>query len=287
MNLTNRKLVASGAFLEFYQFQNPVFYGPPEKPRKKSIRAKTKKDSQASEESILSSVYRSKRKIKRYFYANAGQWPKPDGKPYLPMFLTLTFKENIDDLKLANQRFMKFVQRFNYFLFKQTLLQYICVIEFQERGAVHYHMVIFNLPKIKDRVYKTILDIWRKNNSQGSINLKPVRNSAGAIRYLTKYLTKAMNDERLWNRKKYFLSSGLKPPVTVRNNEAVEHIQKLLPAVCKKFETEMKNLPWVGDMGYCQYFLTDNQTLKDLPLADLDKILVDLAYRQTNQTKNI
>ena len=55
-------------------------------------------------------------------------------------FVTLTFRENIKDVKVANSLFKAFIRRLKK-VYKELL--YVSVIEFQDknnRGAVHYHI---------------------------------------------------------------------------------------------------------------------------------------------------
>ncbi|WP_452176556.1 rolling circle replication-associated protein, partial [Kordiimonas lipolytica] len=59
------------------------------------------------------------------------------------------------DVKESNYNFKKFIQRLNY---KMDLkLKYSCVVEFQKRGAVHYHLLAYNLPFIEN---SKLAEIW-------------------------------------------------------------------------------------------------------------------------------
>lgn len=69
-------------------------------------------------------------------------------------FFTLTFAENKTDVKDCNYIFMKFIQRLKYKFGKD--IKYLAVIEFQQRGAVHYH-VLSNIPYIKQ---DELQDLW-------------------------------------------------------------------------------------------------------------------------------
>jgi hypothetical protein len=91
------------------------------------------------------SVHRTRTEIRRLINSN----------PQLNKFMTLTFAENITDLKQANYEFNKFVLRLSY---KYPKFEYLAVPEFQQRGAVHYH-VICNLPFVH---YNEILKLGDK-----------------------------------------------------------------------------------------------------------------------------
>lgn len=150
----------------------------------------------------------------------------------LNKFLTLTFKKNVKDLTFANYEFKKFIQKlkYNYKNFK-----YVCVVEFQGRGAVHYHLV-HNLGYVHFSVYSSI---W----GHGDIDIKRVRVAKSVGEYFVKNFThynlgsqfskhgvkdsyKKINERRneslkLIGRKKFFSSRGLKRPLILKNDKEV------------------------------------------------------------------
>ncbi|WP_342504430.1 hypothetical protein [Lysinibacillus sp. FSL L8-0126] len=84
-------------------------------------------------------------------------------------FLTLTFKENIQDITSCNYEFMKFIKRLNYKIYKtkKATLKYLAVWELQKRGAIHYHILLFSISKIP---YTELSKLWKF----GSVNIKKV-----------------------------------------------------------------------------------------------------------------
>ena len=74
-------------------------------------------------------------------------------------FMTLTFKENIQDITYTNYEFNKFIKRLNFYLYheKKQKLKYLAVWENQKRGAIHYHIIFFDFPFIKT---KDLQEIW-------------------------------------------------------------------------------------------------------------------------------
>lgn len=96
-------------------------------------------------------------------------------------FVTLTYKENQMDYKIATREFNNFLTNFN----KQhsEKLKYIVIKEHQKRGAIHYHMITFNHEKIK----------WRKYWSHGRVHIQPIQDiqfPEKIANYMVKYLTK-------------------------------------------------------------------------------------------------
>lgn len=232
--LTNKILVRTGYIVQIIEYENCIIIG------RTTINNKTKK---IDSEKLISdprakALYRAKRKVREAINSNAYCWYDENNSPYKPMFLTLTFRENITDLTYANMEYTKFVQRLNYELtgIKKAYIKYVCVVEFQKRGSIHYHIVIFNLPYTKN-IYDKLQRLW----TNGSRTLKPVNKLDDIGHYLTKYFTKNINDERLKARDSYFVSRGLLKPNIVNIEEAVDHLQSLLPDNSLKYFSDYQS----------------------------------------------
>lgn len=229
------------------------------------------------EEKNSSSLSRSRSTIRRLIYANAGTWKDRNGYSIPPKFLTLTFHENIQDLKLANHRLMNFIQRLNY-QFGGVLvesLKYICVPEFQQRGAIHYHLVLFNFPFV-DRVFKRLRDCWGGDR----IELKTIRNDAGIsniIGYVSKYITKQADDPRFFGQKRYFASRGIKKPIIIRDDVAIELIRQSIQGF-EKIKT-IFNIPFCGDVNYWTYCRSDGKSIESLNLDPYVKEQIEKAKK--------
>lgn len=145
-------------------------------------------------------------------------------------FLTLTFGRNLEDLPEANKEFNLFIKRLKYYLKKldeakeKESLKYISVWERQERGAIHYHVILFNLPFIKA---KKIEEIWK--NGFIKINLiKDEDKATGSVStYLTKYFVKDIA-ERVREKKAYFSSRNLEKPKEWKQRLTDDEINEIL-----------------------------------------------------------
>ena len=162
-------------------------------------------------------------------------------------FLTLTFARNLQDLAEANKEFNLFIKRLKYYLKKldeaneddetdenteddedkdkdKESLKYISIWERQERGAIHYHVILFNLPFIKA---KKIEEIWK--NGFIKINLiKDEDKATGSVSsYLTKYFTKDI-DDRVREKKAYFSSRNLERPKEQKQRLTADEINEIL-----------------------------------------------------------
>src|SRR5699024_5322622 len=127
-------------------------------------------------------------------------------------FVTLTFNDNITDVKQANKEFKKFIQRLRYR--HGNDFKYAAVIQFHERGAVHYHLMS-DLPYIP---HKELQKIWR--NGYVYINKIDHVDNVGA--YMIRYMSKEMTDTRLMGLKSYLTSKNLVRPMEFIGDEAQE-----------------------------------------------------------------
>ena len=175
-------------------------------------------------------MHRARNKLRRLISANFDENSK---------FITLTFRDNLTSVRLANNEFKKFIQRMRY---RYNNFKYIAVIEFQKRGAVHYHM-ISNLPYIANN---ELADIWRN----GYVKINNIEHVDNVGAYMIKYMTKDVFDERLHGLKSYQTSKGLIRPVEFVGDE-VERIIDLynLKDIKKVFSSAYKT----EHLGYVTY----------------------------------
>lgn len=260
MHIANKKLTIAGDIVEYDVFEYPVKHGPTN--RKRPKRLGKPPDTPSSEESEASSANRAKAALRHLVNANAHKWIRPDSKPYLPIFITFTFKDDIRDLEIANKIFTTAMRRLNYFVgrgSKEHILHYVAVTEFQDEnrdGVVHYHVLFFNLPFI-DRVYDEINRVWR----YGNVNVKSVRNVHDLGRYMVKYMSKNLKDGRLKGRKKYFSSKGLKRWHIIYDKDTIElMIESMIPPECKVSENSWDN-------KYCKKIKRTTYNVKEHPEA--------------------
>jgi hypothetical protein len=228
---THLKACITGSSVEVFEYGKPIIYGETRKSNKTSVLA-TK--CQTNEFSRIISTYRTKSNIRRLISSNSYQWHKQDGTSFLPVFGTFTFADNVKDITQANKRYTDFIKRLNYVTFeaKVAKLQYLNIVEFQKRGAVHYHTLFFNLPYI-DRIYDTFLDTW----GNGWTKVDGLKNTDHVSAYVTKYLTKNGRDERLDGKKAFFTSRSLIRPTILNNEQSVLSLLKGINQCTTEYET--------------------------------------------------
>lgn len=268
---TTKKLVIAGDVISLYVFEKGVRYGS----RRYGARTDESRDGPRENtlESRKRSFYRARKKIINLVNANCNAWFKKDGEPFLPLMFTFTFKDDYRNVKNANREFTKFIQRLNYHVFgeKKNQLKYVSVIEFQDKnrkGVVHYHALFFNLPFFN---VKKLKEIW----GLGIVQYEKIEDPLGIAKYVSKYISKSFDDERLCGEKCYFISRGLKQPIIVRDYYDVMVLQQLLP---KPFYEDSYDSEYQGQIDVSQYYLKDGKYTHD----DLLKVL---AVREVTSVK--
>lgn len=151
----------------------------------------------------LKNIIRSKLECQRLAKCNSTIWRT---------FITLTFAENVEDIKVANKRFRYFIDKVQR-VYKE--LKYICIPEFQKRGAVHYHLLTNIDINNTDLIYTQIDNKKFKHIKYWNDGFTKVDNLNNDIKkiigYISKYMTKDI-DDRLFNRHRYFYSRNLIKP---------------------------------------------------------------------------
>jgi len=198
--MATTKVIVSGNMLEVYEYDSSYFNDFAET----FAWSYTRPDSKTGEERARSSRSKTKNRIKRLIQANVKSWG------CVPVLITYTFKENVSDLEKANAFFRLYTQRLHRFLARLGYFsaKYIAIVEFQKRGAVHYHVIYFNLPYIVG-IKESLASLW----GHGFIQVKAVQHIRHMGNYLVKYLQKSSNDARLFGKKAYSCSKGLKKPI--------------------------------------------------------------------------
>jgi len=269
----NYKLIKSGNHLEIYDYKTKdILRGFKKKIRRKNITENDKqkiadftgeprididlfnyqelkeKEEKARKAKTKFSLSRTRTNIRRTINANN----------HLTTFLTLTFAENITELKQANYVFNQFIKRMKY---QDKNFEYIAVPEFQKRGAVHYHLLCnLELPKFKDKPERFIYErnfsktYWK----QGFITVKPVNHVDNMGAYFCKYLGKDMFDERAFGKKKFFRSQSLSKPIELIGYLAFQFFQKVSQGLKLVFEKTFKS-EWTGEIDYKAYVLSQEK----------------------------
>lgn len=205
--------------LELYEYERPVLTGGTVCGR----RGLGAVSEVAQRENRATVAFRARETIRRLVEANRGQYHDANGEVYKPVFATFTFAENVTDLDRANSDWTRFIKRLTYQVTgqKRATFKYLTVVEFQKRGAIHYHTIFFNLPFIPAR---ELAAIW----GQGFIKINAIDQVDHVGAYVCKYIGKGQGDDRLIGEKSYFTSRGLHHPVDVKEKDQVDAVAAAL-----------------------------------------------------------
>lgn len=181
---------------------------------------------------------RTRNLIIDYACENVEQWKS---------FITLTFKENVTDIDFANKQLQNWIRQIKR---SEPNFAYLCVPEYQTRGAVHYHMMtnlecgsnlvpkrekklLFN-PSTKVTIELEYYDIgyWKHGYSSAYDLFNGVDEKFNPALYITKYLYKDI-DDRFFGHKKVLRSNNLRLPnitylerESLLYNETLDYIEK-------------------------------------------------------------
>lgn len=187
------------------------------KTKKEKISENIKKDVEYKKIE-LKNINRSKFELQRLVKAN---------EDIFKTFITLTFKDNVMDITLANKKFAHWRTQIRK-MFSE--FSYVCVPEFQKRGAIHYHILTnldinensniiipqkeFSEKQLKKMTLeqrKKCYDVKYWNCGFSSVfSVKDIN----VVGYMSKYMTKDI-DNRLWGKRRYLYSQNLKTPTTL------------------------------------------------------------------------
>jgi len=210
------KVIISGKIVEIYEYERPVVYhGRKRGAVQNSLdlqdvplcREDIERQKEQKTARRKANVRNSVLAFKRLVLANLGR----DSRP---IFVSLTYAGNTSDITEAREDFKTFSKGLTARYGKQ--IRYICVPEWQKRGAIHFHALFWGLPTTlvrAERRSRVVATLWGK----GFVDLKETDGHAKIASYLSKYMSKVFIDERLAGKKAYTTSRNIIRPVVDRN----------------------------------------------------------------------
>lgn len=106
------------------------------------------------------------------------------------IFLTLTYQSNMTDPQKGKHHLRAFLERVRRLFPKASAFWRL---EFQKRGAVHFHFIFFNLPYWKaDDIRKVWSEIIDEDNPR--IEIETCRSKRKSTYYVSKYMAKPSRD---------------------------------------------------------------------------------------------
>lgn len=236
------RLVVCGDQYELYSYAQPYHFNFPPNPRPFGGQIDDKVIIEAEQQGRRdSNLHACRQRIRRVIDSNAGQYGQ------LTKFITLTFKENEQNLSRANKEFGLFIKRLNH-RFKLRS-RYTAVVEFQKRGAIHYHVLFYNVPYIESIAPK-IQEIW----GLGNVDVKAIHHVRNIGQYVTKYLQKEVFDIRLAGEKAFFNSKGLKQPIELKHEKSIANF--LDKCILEGIASKTYRSTYYGDITYQTGYIT-------------------------------
>lgn len=228
--LYNMKVVYCNDYIQLYTFNNDKFYKNKDFDDKKALnilnidtdnlKINNYSDTSDIKGIEIKNIIRSKLQCQRLAKCNSNIWET---------FITLTFQKNVININVGNKEFKNFVRKIRR-IYKD--FKYLCVPEFQKRGAIHYHLLTNISIKNDKLIYKQIdnkkfLHIKYWNN--GFTKVDNIKNDIKKIiGYISKYMTKDI-DDRLFGKHRYFYSQNLnKPQISYLNLSDKKHCEFLI-----------------------------------------------------------
>jgi len=236
------KLIRSGDRVEEYIYQ----YEPSLKDLKKPREHRRRFTKVSRTEANIKAARRSFHRLVRSNLVSS----RPT--PYL---VTLTYRENVKDIDVSNKAFSNFTKRLRT-KYGQDIY-WISVPEFQKRGAVHYHMLLFGLPNethITERKSRYIASCW----THGFVDVRPTDGSKKLATYLSKYMSKALQDRRLIGKRGYSASYNVLRPVFLNTPFQVDYARtdwEIGGVDNPSTKERIYDTKWLGRCHYKRYLI--------------------------------
>lgn len=175
------------------------------------------------------------------------------------VFVTLTFRDNVQDYEVAVKAFKAFTKRLRRRL---EDVRYIATLEIQKRGAYHFHLLL-NASDVQFGL-DNIVPLWQN----GIVDIQAVDDVKKVLLYMTKDLIHQNRSHPLFNRRCYFLSQDLTQCIEVNTwngkKGKVQNVQQLLQGRIPSKRNQV-NSTNAGLVEYEDYYFPTN--LYPMPLT--------------------
>ena len=209
--LYNLKIIKSGNRIEIYKYHGYMKEGTEGK-NKEGRKGKGEVTKDKKEINRRETLYKARNNIVRIISCNED----------MQTFITLTYADNMQDLKQSKKHI-------NYFFKKLTKdypkLKYIYVLEFQERGAIHYHILCsikLNIKtseskKYKPKAQKELENYFRVNywSNRGFVDIRNLESEGitNVAKYVSAYLVEDLLKLDLEGHRAYGYSLNINRPI--------------------------------------------------------------------------
>lgn len=238
------KVVQYGTVTEIYQYQKD--YVPQ---RKRNTRRAKRRKSETYRRNYSVFLRRSRsvrRAAQNFFRIVAANIQRPQNLA----FVTLTCYENLD-VTVGYRALADFFKR----LRAKTKhdITYIAVPEFQKRGSLHFHVLVWGLSEEvagKERTTRNCQRQW----ARGYVDIRLAnRKGLGIAGYMAKYLVKGLTDNRLANRRAYTTGGKVYRPTAKGFYQGDDEMVSLLTPEFLPTKKSVYNTKYLGECTHRVY----------------------------------
>lgn len=211
------KVIKYGEYLEIYQYERSVQAIGRKKSgiKKRNVRPVISDDRENVQGQKKSTGFQQQKNFRHALLSFRRIIASNLGEHDVPLLFSLTYAENFKDHGGARKHFKAFVRTLGI-RFGQKNIRYVCVTEFQKRGAIHFHALIWGIPfelVDQERSTRYLASAW----GHGFLDVIKTDGNIKLAHYLKKYFSKSFNDRRLQGKKLYTTSRNIKRPVIDKN----------------------------------------------------------------------
>lgn len=264
----NTKIIESGERLEIYKYQGYIIIGEKSN-NSEGRRGKTELTKEQKEENSSrrrkETLVNARNNIIRLISCNSND---------LKLFITLTYKDNFQDLKKSKEHLKKFFKKLSK---DYKDLKYVYVLEYQERGAIHYHILTnidIGIKTVKSNEYKTaaqreLENYFRINywSSRGWVDIRALDTEGINVisKYVSSYLVEGLFMLDLKGNRAYGYSKNLNKPI-VSSIESKLSIEELIDlegynlqytSSYKRIYTDKTGMERESNVNYFDYIKND------------------------------
>jgi len=246
-------MIKSGSLIELYTYEKelPVRRQSYYKPKKVERNSRNGSDGKGNDKRDRKLVCRHPRAIQRARGAFRRLIRANLFGTENPLLLTLTMFEVLS-YESSSSFFHRFIARVRREEGKH--FRYIAVPEFQKRGALHFHVMIWGLPQEyaeTERHTRYFARLWLR----GFCDCIKTDGHPKLVSYLTKYLSKHLQDLRLGGKKAYYASRNIVRPLRISNRlELFYDYKKVIHSTT--FTERVFDTQWLGRCHYQRFDLT-------------------------------
>lgn len=238
------KIVQSGETLEVYEYMKKLNVD-----RQKRNYSRNKRKAKTANGYGTLTKYRSRRSIQRARQSFFRLVSANLSQDTLPTFATFTFYESIsiDIAYRCLNDFFKEVRRL------YSDVRYIAVPEWQKRGTIHFHALVWGLPANdvkRERRTRNYQRLW----ARGYLDFRIADNRSQAIAgYMVKYLVKGLEDSRLANQRAFSASRNIERPSSTGSNTLFDYKDMIIPEDKELVKASSYATLWLGTCEYRNY----------------------------------